>query len=133
MKNEIVKHIKETNHTFTVSDLGPKHEGILDAISYAFFLAAVVPDDPRNFGVFISKTGNEVLIPMNRRKHVRACLCISKEMAKISKEELNSNIIVLPSDVTTIDNPIEIIDTWLETKYDEDNLDNMRKNMFMDM
>ena len=133
MKNEIVRHIKETNRVFSAVDLAPKHENTVDAPCYAFFISHVVTDDPRNLGIIVSKTGNEVLIPLNRNKHTRACLCISKEMAKVSKKELNANIIVLPSDITTIDHPTEIIDTWLKTKYDEHDVDNLRKNMLMDM
>ena len=73
------------------------------------------------------------MIPMNRSKYTRACLCFNKDMAKISKKDINSNILVLPSEVVTPDNPLDIVDTLLKTKYDANNIDSVRKNMLMDM
>ena len=131
MKNEIVRHLKENNKTYIVNDLCQDHENIVDSVSYAFFLAQVVLDDPRNVAIFITKTGNEVSIVMNRRKHIRACLCVNKIMAETAKKDLNSNILVLASDVIET-SPSEIVDVWLNTPYNENNFDNLRKNLFMD-
>ena len=131
MKNEIVKHLKG-NHTYSVIDLGPKHEKTVDPSCYAFFVSKAITDDTRNLGILISKTGNEMLIPANRNKYIRACLCTCKETAKIAKKELDSNIIVLQSEMATTENPLDIIDLWLKTKYDENDVENVRKNMLMD-
>lgn len=132
LKNKIVHHLKENNHIYQVSDLSEKHDSITDPTSYAFFVAQVVNDDPRNLGVLFCKTGNEMLIPANRVKYTRASMALNIEMAKVAKQNMNSNILVIPSDIDLLDEIEKIVDIYLETKYDE-NMDNLRYNTLLDM
>jgi RpiB/LacA/LacB family sugar-phosphate isomerase len=132
LKNKIINHLKENNHTYMLYDLCEKHDEISDPTSYAFFVAQIVNDDPRNLGILVCKTGNEMLVPANRVKFTRACMALSVEMAKIAKQNINSNILVIPSDISLFDETERIVDSYLETKYDE-NMNNFRYNTLLDM
>lgn len=134
LKNEIVSHLKETVRTHTINDMCEKHDGIADAPSYAFFVAWTVAERPnKNFGILVSRTGNEMAIPCNRIDGIRACVCLSKEQAKIAKKDNDANILVIPSDIELIDSVKEIVDSFISNSYNEFDIDNLRRNRLIDV
>lgn len=115
MKQEIVQHLQKTNKQYSIEDIGPKHEDDIDFPIHALMIAELVKERPgENFGVLISKTGNEMAVAANKVKDIRAIVCWNKETAEQGKKILDANVICIPADITTQDNPLEIIDAFIQ-------------------
>jgi ribose 5-phosphate isomerase B len=56
----------------------------------------------------------------NRAEGIRAALCWSVETATLSREHNDSNILVLPGRVRTMDPLEDILYAWLTTNFSED-------------
>ena len=56
-------------------------------------------------------------IQANRFKGIRAALCWSTEVAKLSREHNNTNVLCLGGRVTQPTLALEIVKTWLKTEF----------------
>jgi len=56
----------------------------------------------------------------NRFQGVRAALCLSVEMAALSREHNRSNVLCLSGRKVTLQDNITIMNKWLETEFTED-------------
>ena len=56
----------------------------------------------------------------NRFLGVRAALCLSVEMAALSREHNRANILCLSGRKVTLEENIAIINKWLETEFTQD-------------
>lgn len=73
-------------------------------------------DDPR--GILICGSGQGMAIAANRQKGIRAGLGWSVIAAKSTRNDEDSNVLALPSEILTSENEWkEVIDTWLETPF----------------
>jgi ribose 5-phosphate isomerase B len=54
----------------------------------------------------------------NRHPHVRAAVAWSPEVAKLSREHNDANVLVLPARFVTDEQGIEILKTWLDTPFE---------------
>ncbi len=101
------------NH-YNCVDLGTDSADI--SIDYNDFADALVGRILRSddFGILICKTGIGMSIAANRYKGIRAALVTSIEIAQMTREHNNANILVLPANVS---NPIEIIKVFYETPF----------------
>ena len=121
VKEKILKYLKETENKYIISNVGTHFkEERIDYPVYASMVSSLVLEqlvDDRHLGILICKTGIGMSIAANKNKNIRATLCFSNEMAKISREEYNSNILVLPGKLITVNKPEEIVHTWLNSKF----------------
>ena len=130
VKEKLLKYLKETENKYIVSDIGTHFkEEQIDYPVYASMVSSLVlekPFDDRHLGILICETGMGMSITANKNKNIRATLCFSKETAKKAREEYDSNILILPGKLKTIDTPEEITRIWLDSKYNS-NYVNIRK------
>jgi len=132
VKNEIVQHLAATNKNFLIEDISPKSETPVDFPVYAIMIADLVKENPGiHFGVLISKTGNEMAVAANKIKDIRAVVCWNLASAEQGRKILDANIICLPADITTQDNPLEIIDAFINRGPSE-NMDHFRRRYLLE-
>jgi len=121
VKEQVLKYLNEKENKYLIHNLGTQFkEELIDYPVYASMVSSLVLEhleDDRHLGILICKTGMGMSISANKNKNIRAILCFSKEQAKISRKEYNSNILVLPGKLPTIDPPEEIVRTWIDCKY----------------
>lgn len=121
VKEQIIKYLKENENKYCINNVGTQFkEELIDYPVYASMVSSLVLEhleDDRHLGILICKTGIGMSIAANKNKNIRAALCFSKKSAKIAREEYNSNILILPGKLPTIDPPEEIVHTWLNCKY----------------
>jgi len=114
LKHEIVIHLSQNNKQFSTVDIGPKHEEPVDFPTLALMVADLVKESPgEHFGVLVSETGNEMAVAANKIKDIRAAVCWNLQSAELARKILDANIICLPADITTTDNPLNMIDTFI--------------------
>lgn len=117
LKQKITAHLEEKG--IDVVDVGSHSTEI---VRYPYFAARVSVrvlsgDVPR--GILICSTGVGMSIAANKFKGIRASLCTSSYLAKMTRAHNDSNVLCLGGKVTGELEAMDIVDTWLETEYQD--------------
>jgi ribose 5-phosphate isomerase B len=98
-------------------DVGTNSRASVDYPEYGVLVARAVSGGEYSRGILICGTGIGVSIIANRFRGVRAALCCTPEMARLSREHNDSNILALGGRL--LDEPAAalILDTWLSTEF----------------
>ena len=109
---------KLETHGHHVEDLGaheldPKD----DYPQYAADVARAVTNHKGALGILSCGNAEGVCIAANKFDDVRAGLGFSNEAARTMRQDDNANIICIPGRIETIDDPIEIAQTFIKTPF----------------
>ena len=69
-------------------------------------------------GVLLCGTGLGMSYAANRHAHVRAAVAWSPEIAELSRQHNDSNILVLPARFVSEEDANAILEAWLKTPFD---------------
>lgn len=69
-------------------------------------------------GLLICGSGQGMAMRANRYSQVRAALCWNDDIARLSREHNNANIICLSARFTSPDQAIKMVQTFLQTKFE---------------
>lgn len=92
-----------------------------DIVRYPYFAAKVagaVSKGEAERGILICSTGIGMSIFANKFKGVRASLCTSTYMGKMTRAHNNSNILCLGGRITGVFEALDILEAWLTTEYE---------------
>lgn len=92
-----------------------------DSVDYPIFSARVAGKVAAGIftrGVSVCGSGIGASIAANRFRKVRAALCVTPEMAKLSRLHNNANVLVMGERITTLAVAKEILMTWLSTEFE---------------
>lgn len=115
LKLKIVAYMKELG--YDVHDAGSHSNGIVRYPYYAARVARAVAGGQAKRGILICSTGIGMSIMANRFRGVRAGLCTSTYMAKMTRAHNNANILCLGGKITGEFEAFDIVDAWLTTEY----------------
>ena len=93
----------------------------VDSVDYPDFGHAVakdVSDGKADFGIVICGSGNGIAMTVNKHPKVRAALCWIKEIAALARQHNDANIISIPARYTSINQAIEMVETFLTTEFE---------------
>ena len=116
LKEKIKKYLSFLGHE--IIDVGTFSEERTDYPDFAFKVAESVAEGKSDKGILICWTGNGMTISANKVKGIRAALVMNKEMAKLSREHNDANILCLPSMFVSFDQVEEIVEVWLNTEFE---------------
>lgn len=114
-KLEVAAHLREKG--FEVVDAGSDTTEIVRYPVYVSKVAGAVARGEFARGILICSTGIGMSIAANKFPGIRAALCTSSYMARMTRQHNNSNILCLGSKITGIYEMLDIVDTWLESDY----------------
>lgn len=117
LKEEIKRHLKEKDKTLKLVDLGTHSEESVDYPVYGKACGEAVASGKADLGIVCCGTGIGISIAANKVKGVRCGLCTSVEMAHLTKEHNNANMIALGGRTTTPELACAIVDEWLDTEF----------------
>lgn len=100
-----------------VVDFGTKNLDSVDYPAFAFPVAECVRDKKADLGILICGTGVGMSIAANKVKGIRAGVCQSVFAARAIREHNNANIICLGARTNTLDEIIEFVTIFLESKF----------------
>jgi ribose 5-phosphate isomerase B len=103
---------------FDVQDLGTDSTESTDYADYAHPLAQKVSGGEVQRGVLLCGTGLGMSYTANRYPHVRAAVAWNPEIAKLSREHNDSNVLVVPARFVTEAQGVAILRTWLDTPFE---------------
>jgi len=116
MKLQLLEHLEKNG--FLVVNVGSDSTENVPYPYYAMEVATAISRDEADRGILICSTGIGMSIIANKFKGVRASLCKSTYMAKMTRAHNNSNILCLGAKTTGITEVFDILDTWLSIGYE---------------
>jgi len=116
LKKEIIQFLESKG--YNVKNLG---EDLGESVDYPDFihpLAKEISKKNEEKAIIICGSGNGVSMVANKYEGVRAALCWNKEIASLSRQHNNANVLSLPARFLTSEEAIEIVNTFLETDFE---------------
>ena len=103
---------------YAVDDVGTHSTASTDYPDYAHPVASQVESGRAKRGILLCGTGLGMAYAANRHHGVRAAVAWSPEVAALSRQHNDSNVLVLPARFLTEAEATRILTTWLETPFD---------------
>lgn len=116
LKLQIIHYLKEKGIPY--NDVGTDSMEITRYPYYAAKVAGAVSTGKAARGILICSTGIGMSIIANRFRGVRASLCTSTYMGKMTRAHNNSNILCLGGKITGVFEALDILEAWLTTEYE---------------
>ena len=98
-------------------DVGAFNEERSDYPLFAQLVCKEIVQGNAKFGVLVCGTGVGMAIAANRFRGIYAALAWNEHVARLSKEDDNANVLVLPSDFVSPEESIAMIRAWLSAKF----------------
>lgn len=126
LKNSLVQLLK--NQNYKVHDLGTSGADSVDFPDYADRVCKDLIDDSqfkdhnlktRSFGVLICGSGQGMAMRANKYSSVRAALVYNDDIAKLSREHNDANVICLGARFCSLENAEKWIKLFLTTEFSE--------------
>ena len=115
-KKAIVQYLESKGHE--VTNYGTDTEASVDYPDFGHPVASDVENGKADFGIVICGSGNGIAMTVNKHAGVRAGLCWTKEIAYLTRLHNDANIISIPARYTSIQQAVEIVETFLETAFE---------------
>jgi ribose 5-phosphate isomerase B len=116
LKESIIAYLHNKGVDF--EDLGPMNTDRVDYPDYGILVAQAILDKKVARGIVICGTGVGMSIVVNRFPGIRGTLCSDVYTAKMCREHNDSNILIMGGRVIGKGLAQEIVDTWLNTKFE---------------
>jgi ribose 5-phosphate isomerase B len=115
LKLRIIEYLKDKG--YLVNDVGCDSTEIVRYPYFAAKVAGAVSRGEAARGILICSTGIGMSIIANKYKRVRASLCATTYLAKMTRAHNDSNILCLGGKTTGEFEALDILETWLITDY----------------
>lgn len=116
MKSYLIPRLREAG--YDVIDMGTYSTESVDYPDMIHPLAKAVNDGEYKLGIIMCGSGNGAQITANKYPNVRAGLCWTIEQAELTRLHNNANIISLPGRFLEFDMAWQIVQTFLNTKFE---------------
>jgi ribose 5-phosphate isomerase B len=116
MKQVLADELRQLG--YEVEDVGTDSEASTDYADYAHKVAREVESGDADRGVLLCGTGLGMSYAANRHHGVRAAVVWNEEVARLSREHNDANVLVLPSRCLSNDEARTILRTWLDTEFE---------------
>ena len=114
-KPELVKYLESKGHS--VIDCGTDGPDSVDYPDYASRVSSAILEGNAEAGILLCGTGIGMSITANRHKGIRAAVCTTEEMARLSREHNHANVLCIGRRLLSLDACKAIIDAWLAEPY----------------
>lgn len=115
-KKAIVQYLESKG--YEVTNYGTDTDASVDYPDFAHPVAKDVSEGKADFGIVICGSGNGIAMTVNKYPKVRAGLCWMKEIAYLTRLHNNANVLSIPARYTSIQQAIEIVETFLTTEFE---------------
>ncbi len=103
---------------YEIKDFGPFSNDSCDYPDFAHPLAAAVANKTYTLGILICGSGNGVCITANKHADIRAALCWDIELASLSRQHNDANIIGIPARFVDIDKAKQMVQIFIDTPFE---------------
>ena len=116
LKQNVMMYLEAEGHE--VSDLGCYSEESVDYPQFGRTCAQAVARHNADRGIVICGSGIGISIAANKVKGIRCALCTSVEMAKLSRQHNDANMLALGGRLTELPDALDIVRAWLTTEFE---------------
>ena len=116
LKEKIKKYL--ITEKFEIKDFGCFSDESVDYPDFGHPVAIDVENKNAHFGIVICGSGNGIAMTANKHQGIRAALCWTKEISELARQHNNANVVSIPARFTSIQQAIEIVDTFLNTGFE---------------
>ncbi|NLL74711.1 MAG: ribose 5-phosphate isomerase B [Erysipelothrix sp.] len=116
-KQLLIEAIKAMGHT--VEDFGVYADESVDYPDFIYPAAKSVASNSNDLGIIICGTGIGASIVANKVRGIRCALVTSVEVAQLTREHNDSNVLALAGRTTDYETNLAIVKAWLETPFSE--------------
>lgn len=103
---------------FQVTDFGPDTSNSVDYPDYIHPLCNSIEAGELSRGIIICGSGNGVAITANKHQGIRAAICWNEELAKLSRQHNDANLISIPARFVDFDLTVKMVLLFLETEFE---------------
>ena len=115
-KNAIVKMLQDRG--YEVKNYGTDSESSVDYPDFGHPVATDVASEDADYGIVICGSGNGINMTVNKHQEIRSALCWTKEIAGLARLHNDANIIAIPARYTSINQAIDMVEAFLDTKFE---------------
>lgn len=115
-KEQLKLWLEQAGHQ--IEDYGTSSQTSCDYPDFAIQVSHAVANHHAEFGILICGTGIGMSITANKISGIRAAVCVNEEMAKLSREHNNCNVLCLGARLTNIADMKKIAEIWLNTTFE---------------
>ena len=116
LKQDLIKYLEEKN--IEVKDMGPFDDNRVDYPDYGHAVGHEVIDNKMDFGIVICGSGIGISISANKDKGIRAALCSEPYSARLARRHNDANVLAMGARLIGHDMAIEIVDAFLDEKFE---------------
>ena len=118
LKNYLVEQLNRAGHE--VVDHGADSYDALDDYPDFILPCAKAVAEENGIGIVLGGSGNGEQIAANKVRGIRAALACNSELARLSREHNNANIISLGGRMQSLEEAWEMVDVFLNTPFSGD-------------
>jgi len=115
-KEEVIKLLIELGHE--TKDFGPFNTDSVDYPDFVHPVANGVEAKEFDLGVLICGSGNGVSMAANKHQNIRAALCWNIELAALSRQHNDANILSIPARFVSLDDAKEMVKIFITTNFE---------------
>ena len=117
---KLKEYIKEflINKNISIIDLGPQSENSVDYPDYAKKVSSRVKLKRSEIGILVCGSGTGMAISANKTKKIRAAVCYNPKSTRLSRQHNNANIIAIGSRLTKKKSALQLVSSFLGTKFE---------------
>ena len=116
LKEKIKQYLADKGYDIT--DEGTHSIDSVDYPDFAHAVARKVENDPFNMGILLCGSANGVAITANKHAGARAAICWTDEIAKLSRQHNDANIICIPARFVSEQLAESMTDIFLSTVFE---------------
>lgn len=116
LKEYLKEYLKKSD--IEVTDFGTDSEESVDYPIYGERCARAVANGEVERGVVCCGTGIGISIAANKVAGIRCALCTDENMARLSRQHNNANVLALGGRTTSNEDAQKILDAWLTTEFE---------------
>jgi ribose 5-phosphate isomerase B len=116
LKEAVKRHLAAAGHE--VVDFGTNSTASTDYPDYATPAARAVASGEVERGVFICGSGQGMVMTANKVRGVRAALAWHPEVARLSRQHNDANVLALPARFIGTEEALETVDVWMDAEFE---------------
>ena len=103
---------------YDVVDFGCHSEESIDYPDFGHALAAAIEEGELEQGVGLCGSGEGMAMTLNKHQGIRAGLCWNTDVAALTRQHNDANVVVLPARFISNDEAIAIVNTFLSSDFE---------------
>ncbi|MFT6783979.1 MAG: ribose 5-phosphate isomerase B [Saprospiraceae bacterium] len=115
-KQQIIAYLE--GKAIEVKDFGPYSDASVDYPDFVHPVANSVENDEYDLGILICGSGNGVAMTANKHQNIRAALCWNADLAQLSRQHNNANIICIPERFVEYKTAQEMVEQFISTEFE---------------